>query len=307
MALPRAALLALAALPFVSACSADGGAKTVDVYVSSTGETTGPGLAPTGSAKAGGNASPKHCSGGSDKCATGEICCRAATDKPVVEYCAPRLTDEQMKDNSLAACGAIIPDAAKHDDLSVNLAALECVDSGDCKADEICVSGAWYSSDSLASKCMPKKGAYGLDELCGRGTCKLGKSACRKDPASTSDPFDVPTCEPTTPAACGKATCKAPQVCVGSDKGLACGARPAGGLSEGAVIECTANAQCAESQVCCIVGGGQLGSHCGFSCDVAMERYTCGADADCKGLMEGMTFKCKPETDQPLKGTKTCQ
>ena len=76
--------------------------------------------------------------------------------------------------------------------LSVELAALECVDSGDCKADEICVSGAFYSSDSLASKCLPKKGAYGFDELCGRGTCRLGKTACSTTPPSPT-PRRCPT------------------------------------------------------------------------------------------------------------------
>lgn len=300
--------LAPVAVAVFAACSGPSSTTPTDVYLAPS--SSGSVAAASGSAKpAAGKATIKRCSSGPEKCAANEVCCRAAAgDKAVVEYCAAFLTEpEEARDNSLAACGAVIPEEAKSGDFSVDLTALACVDSGDCKADEICISGAFYSSDSTASKCMPKKGAYGLDELCGRGTCKLGKTACSKAPPSTSKVYDLQTCEPTAPVVCGKAACKAGEVCVGNDKGVKCGPPPAD-LSQGAVLACTADAQCAESQVCCLVGAGMMGSHCAFGCDIAMERYFCNSDADCKNVApEGMTFKCKPEPEPPLKGAKTCQ
>ncbi|MFO0614746.1 MAG: hypothetical protein U0414_19320 [Polyangiaceae bacterium] len=295
--------LAMSPALLLAACSAEPPSRTVDVTPTgsaSTHATAAPSTA--GAAKP----SIAHCSSGPDRCAPSEVCCRAASAGPVVEYCAPRLTEPEAKDNLLAACGAKIPAAAKSGDLSIALAALACVDSADCGADEICVSGAFFSGDSLASMCAPKKAAYGLAELCGRGTCKLGRSACEKEPPSATTVEDLATCVGTTPVVCGKAACKPGEVCVGDDKGARCGPPPAD-LGQGAVLGCTANAQCPETQVCCLVGAGSLGAHCAFGCDVAMERRLCASDADCKGLMEGMTFACKPEADPPLKGVKTCQ
>lgn len=301
------ALVPFALLSF-AACSGPSGTTPTDVYVTATTSAVAP--ATSGSKPAGSNAAVKHCSSGTDRCASGEVCCRAAaSERDVVEYCAPFLTEPpEAKDNALAACGARIPDAAKNADFSVELAALECVDSGDCKADEICVSGAFYSSDSLASKCLPKKGAYGFDELCGRGTCRLGKTACSTTPPSPKQPGVLQTCNPTTPVVCGKAACKSGEICVGDDKGVHCTATAPESLADGAVLGCTANAQCAESQVCCLVGAGRMGAHCAFGCDIAMERYLCNTNADCKGLApEGMKFTCAPEPEPPLKGAKTCQ
>jgi len=184
--------------------------------------------------------------------------------------------------------------------------ALACVDSGDCKDDEICVLAAPYSSDSFASSCVSKKSADGFSELCGHGTCKLGKSAC--EPVNPAAEWAEPRgCNPSTPIQCGKASCERPQVCCAREKGPVCVATSeCADLAAGPRWGCTSAKECAEGQVCCVTGHGQMGASCAFSCDYQTQLPTCNKDSDCPEVF-GSKPKCKPAENAPSKQVKSCQ
>ncbi|MFO0554017.1 MAG: hypothetical protein U0271_36895 [Polyangiaceae bacterium] len=236
-----------------------------------------------------------------EPCKAKEVCCRAQNEGPAVEYCAPM---PPGADNPLQACSEKLPAKLKQSTLSVSYTALVCADSGDCPAEQICVLGAPYSSDSLAASCMEKKDAFGFAELCGRGTCKLGKTQC--EAAAGEDWSDVRSCEPTSAIQCGKASCAKPQVCCNKEKGPVCTAESeCADLSAGARWGCTSTKECGEGQVCCVTGGGQMGSVCSFSCDYSMQLPTCTKDSECPEIM-GSKSKCKPADTSPNKGLKIC-
>lgn len=126
----------------------------------------------------------------------------------------------------------------------------------------------------------------------------------RRRRARLAEPHDadaIASCYAPNPVPCGKAVCKDDLVCVGGEKGIHCAAVPEMPLS---ILGCTASTQCGEAGKCCT--NGFNGSTCKFDCDVLNASVFCTTDADCKGLAEGMTFKCKPETDA-LVGLKSCQ
>lgn len=296
----RAGLLLSFAL--VAACGSEvkmAEAPTTDVAAAGAGDGN---ASPGASGLAVAKDPPASCSTGTP-CKSGEICCRVQADGPVVEYCAAPIAGQ---DNPLPACSAALPAALKKATVSVSYTALVCVDSGDCRPDELCVLAAPYSSDSSVATCVSKKAADGFSELCGHGTCKLGKSAC--GPINPDADWSAPrSCAPTSPIQCGKASCERPQVCCAREKGPECVAESeCASLSEGARWSCTSSKECAEGQVCCVTGAGQMGAACAFSCDTQSQLPACSKDADCP-VVFGAKSKCKAAENAPSKQVKSCQ
>jgi hypothetical protein len=219
-----------------------------------------------------------------------------------IAFCAARSRPESEADiqaRSIAACAGAAPPEVTQDSVSNSYNVLECSDSGDCGADELCVLGAHASAPSVAS-CVKKKEAAGTKELCGRGTCKVARTACQ-----TNDIVGLRTCEPTTSFRCGKTSCRFPEVCCAGRIDSHCG-RVACSKMEGPAWVCSARAHCGDGQVCCLSTLGQLGSQCVFSCSGEMQAPTCVKDADCPEIM-GKKSKCMVANDSPVVGVKACQ
>jgi len=226
------------------------------------------------------------------------VCC-VGDESPPIEFCAARSKPESEADieaRSIAACVRAAPPELTKGSTSISYKVLECSDSGDCGADELCVLGAHASAASVAS-CVKKKEATGFREICGRGTCKAARTACEKH-----EMVGLRTCEPTASWPCGKTSCKFPEVCCAGRTDSHCQNYGCSKM-EGPPWGCSAQAHCGDGQICCL---GDLSSECAFSCRGESETPTCTKDTDCPQIM-GKKSKCMVVTDSPIAGVKKCQ
>jgi hypothetical protein len=293
----------LVLLSFAASLAACGGGATV---ILGSGPTAPTGAAPASTPPATSASAPRAsarvapCST-TASCKKGEVCC-VSDDPSAPEFCAAWSKPESEGDlgaSSNAACAGAAPPASRASGDTIYYKVLECSDSGDCGADELCVLGARASAASLAS-CVKKKAAAGSKEVCGRGTCRAARTACEKHEIE-----GLRMCEPTTSWPCGATACKFPEICCAGRLDSHC-RRYACSKMEGPAWACSARAHCGEGQVCCLSTLGHMGSQCVFSCDGEMQAPTCTKDADCPEIM-GRRSKCMVVQDSPVEGVMACQ
>lgn len=292
---PRPVLLALAAS--VAAC----GGPTVIPGPATTPDGTPAPTSPPPAASANASplpAKPTPCST-SAPCTKNEVCC-VTDDLPAIEFCAAwakPTSEADIEARAAAACAAAAPPAVSKG--GPHYTALECIDSSDCGADELCVLGARAPAESVAS-CVKKKAAAGSKEICGRGRCKAARTACQK-----SEIQQLSTCEPTTTWRCGATSCHFPEVCCAGRVDSHCQSYACSKM-EGPAWACSEQAHCGEGQVCCLVNLGHMGSRCAFGCTGEVLAPTCTKDADCPDVM-GKKSKCSVVQDALVAGVKACQ
>jgi hypothetical protein len=291
----------LVLLSFAASLVACGGGDAVILGPGPTAQTAAaPTSTPPASSAGASHAPAKAASCATASCKKGEVCC-VADDPSALEFCAAwsrPASEADIAARSIAACaGAAPPELRKSG--AINYRVLECSDSGDCGADELCVLGAHASAGDVAS-CVKKKAAAGSREVCGRGTCRAARTACEKN-----DLLGLRTCEPTTTWQCGATSCKFPEVCCAGRTDSHCQILGCSKM-EGPPWACSAQDHCGDGQVCCLVDLGHLGSQCAFGCRGEALAPTCTRDADCPEIM-GKKSRCSVVTDSPIAGVKACQ
>lgn len=165
---------------------------------------------------------------------------------------------------SIDTCANNAPDDPTSSGVRRNYAAFSCVDSKDCKSDELCVLSAPQSADLLAGSCKKMSSLEGEREVCGRGTCRLKNTSCQQGAAEPTWNMP-PTCRaPNKKTACGAKTCGSSERCCSTVDGPRCQSQCDVYDGVGAEWECAENKDCPKSQRCCLTSTDS--TQCAFSC-----------------------------------------